>query len=171
MQILAGGLLDPGSAEFWVMISFLAFIALLIYYKVPGMVTGLLDKRADAIREELDQARRLREDAQALLADYKRKKAEAEHEAKEIIDRAKHDAEAMAAETREALKESLTRRTKLADEKIARAEAQAISEVQSRAIDSALAAAEALLKEKVTGKKAGSLVDDGIKGLKSNLLN
>lgn len=171
MQLLAGGLLDPGGAEFWVLVSFLMFIGLLVYLKVPSMITGMLDKRADAIREELDQARRLREDAQALLADYKKKKAETEEEAKEIIDRAKRDAEAMAAETRDVLKESLARRTKMAEEKIARAEAQAVSEVQAKAVDSALAAAEQILKDKVTGKQADTLVEAGIKNLKANLLN
>ncbi len=171
MQMLAGGLLNPGGAEFWVLISFLIFIGLLVYMKVPAMITGMLDSRADAIRDELDQARRLREDAQALLADYKRKKSEAEEEAKEIIDRAKRDAEAMATETRGAMKESLARRMKMAEEKIARAEAQAVSEVQAKAVDSALAAAEQILKDKVIGKQADTLVDAGIKGLKANLLN
>lgn len=168
-MIAAGGLLNPGGPEFWVIISFLLFIGLLMYYSVPKIITDALDKRADGIKTELDEARRLREDAQALLADYKRKKAEAEEEAQDIIDKAKRDAEAMAAETRKALSESLARREKMAEEKIARAEAQAISEVRAQAVDKAMATAETLLKEQVVGGKAGSLIDASIRDLKSKL--
>ncbi len=157
---------DPA---FWVAVSFLLFFALLVWLGVPGKIAGALDNRAEAIKDELDQARRLREDAQALLADYKRKKAEAEEEAKEIIERAKRDAEAMATETRQALGESLTRRTKMAEEKIARAEAQAISEVRGKAVDAALAAAEGILKEQVRGGKSADLINASISELKSKL--
>ena len=85
-------LFNPADPVFWVMIAFFAFIALLLYYRVPGMVTKALDARADAIRNELDEARRLRHEAQALPADYQRKSREAVDEAKAILDPAEEDA-------------------------------------------------------------------------------
>ena len=80
---------DPHDALFWVLVSFIGFMALLAYYGVPRLIGKALDDRADAIRKELDEARRLREEAQALLADYQKKAKEAENEAKGIIDQAK----------------------------------------------------------------------------------
>ncbi len=93
---------SPSSAEFWVLISFLLFFAVLFYKGVPKMITGALDDRAEKIRTELDDARRLREEAQQLLADYQRKAREADDEAKSIIDQAKREAHALAEETRKA---------------------------------------------------------------------
>ena len=114
-------LFDPSDPVFWVMIAFFAFFALLVYYKVPGTVGKVLDARAEAIRHELDEARRLRDEAQSLLNDYQRKSRQAEEEAKSIIEQARRESEALAAETRKSLTESVERRTRLADEKIARA--------------------------------------------------
>ena len=151
-----------GTAEFWVAVSFVGFIALLVYYNVPGLISKALDERADAIRQELDEARRLREEAQQLLADYQRKSREAEDEANAIIAQAKREAEALAAETRNSLKEGLERRTKLAEEKIARAEAQALNEVRAAAVDSAIAAAERIIKRKVTPEVNARLIDQSV---------
>ena len=122
---------DPNDPLFWVLVAFVAFLALLLYYKVPAIVAKALDDRADAIRKELDEARKLREEAQSLLSDYQRKAREAETEAQSIIEQAKIEAEALAADSRKALVESLERRSKIAEEKIARAESQAVSEVRS----------------------------------------
>jgi F-type H+-transporting ATPase subunit b len=160
---------DPANPEFWVMIAFLLFMGLVVYYRVPGLVTRALDARADAIRKELDEARRLREAAQQLLADYQRKSEEAEEEAKVIIDQAKREAEALGAETRKSLAESLERRTKLAEEKIKRAEAQALGEVRATAVDAAVGAAEKILKNRLAGGSASSLVDASIRDLKGRL--
>lgn len=157
------------TAEFWVAVAFFGFIGLLVYYKVPGMITKALDDRADAIRSELDEARRLREEAQQLLADYQRKSREAEEEANAIVAQARREAEALAAETRKSLKEGLERRTKLAEEKIARAEAQALSEVRAAAVDSAVAAAQRIIKRKVTPEVNARLVDQGVSELKRKL--
>ena len=90
-------LFDPADPVFWVMIAFFVFIGALVYYRVPGMIGKALDARADAIRKELDEARRLRDEAQALLADYQRKSREAENEAKEILEQAKREAQALTA--------------------------------------------------------------------------
>lgn len=155
--------------EFWVAVSFLLFIGLLLRYKVPAMITKALDDRADAIRRELDEARRLREEAQQLLVDYQRKAREAEAEAAAIVEEARRTAEAMASETRGSLKESLERRTRLAEEKIARAETQALAEVRAAAVDTSIAVAERLLKAKLTGDAGQKLVDDGIKSVGARL--
>jgi F-type H+-transporting ATPase subunit b len=162
-------LFDPADPVFWVMIAFFGFIGLLIYYKVPGMVTKALDARADVIRAELSEARRLRDEAQALLADYQRKSKEAENEARAIIEQAKRESEALASETRKSLSEAVERRTKLAEDKIARAEAQALSEVRASAVDNAIAAAEKILKARATGATAKALVDSGIRDLEGKL--
>lgn len=160
---------DPADAKFWVLVAFVLFMALLFFYKVPSLVSKVLDDRADSIRKELDEARRLREEAQQLLADYQRKAREADEEARVIIAQAKREAEALAAETRKGLGESLERRTRLAEDKIARAEAQAQAEVRSAAVDAALAAAEKVLKSRVAGQTASSLIDESIRGLKGRL--
>jgi F-type H+-transporting ATPase subunit b len=168
-MLAPSALLDPGAADFWVLVSFVLFVALLVYYKVPGLVTKALDDRAAKIRAELDEARRLREEAQALLADYQKKAREAEDEAKAIVESAKKEAEALGAEARRALAEQLERRTRLAEEKIARAEALAVAEVRDAAVEKAVAAAESVLRNKATGDLGASLVDQSIRDLKSKL--
>jgi F-type H+-transporting ATPase subunit b len=155
--------------EYWVLVAFLIFAGILWRAGVPAQMAKALDSRADAIRNELDEARRLREEAQALLADYQKKQRDAETEAKAIIDNARREAEALAAETRKQIAEQLERRTKLAEEKIARAEAQAVSEVRSTAVDGALAAAQRILAAKATGAAGSSLIDESIAGLAAKL--
>ncbi len=170
LTMLAGG---AGSVmakpEFWVAVSFFGFVGLLLYYKVPDLIGKALDDRADRIRQELDEARRLREEAQALLADYHKKREAAEEEARAIVEQARREADTLAIETRKALIESLDRRFKLAEEKIARAEAQAIADVRSIAVDTAIAAAERVLAGKMSAQTGAGLVDQAIRGLKGKL--
>lgn len=161
--------LDPSTAEFWVLVAFLLFFAILFYKGVPKMITGALDDRAEKIRTELDDARRLREEAQQLLADYQRKAREADEEAKTIIEQAKHEAQALAKETRKATAESLERRTKLAEEKIARAETQALTDVRRAAVNAAISAAETILKGKTAGTGGDKLIDEALRDLKGKL--
>jgi F-type H+-transporting ATPase subunit b len=156
-------------AEFWVAVSFVAFILVLIYYKVPALLAKALDDRAAAIRRELDEARRLREEAQNLLADYQRKHRNAGQEAEAIIDQARHEAQAYAHETRAALADTLDRRTRQAEEKIARAEAQAVDEVRAAAVDMAMAAAEKILRERAAGAAGAALIDESIGNLEGRL--
>jgi len=156
-------------AEFWVTVAFLVFVLVLLYYKVPAVIAKVLDERADGIRKELDEARRVREEAQTLLADYQRKHRSVGEEAEAIVAQARHEATAFAEETRRALKEQLERRTKLAEEKIARAEGQAIDEVRAAAVDLAIAAAEKILREKASGAAAAALIDQSIRDLKTRL--
>jgi F-type H+-transporting ATPase subunit b len=157
------------TAEFWVAVSFVGFLAIMAYYKVPALIAKALDDRATAIRKELDEARRLRDEAQNLLNDYQKKYRNAGLEAETIIEQARNEAEAYAKETRASLAESLERRTRQAEEKIARAEAQAVDEVRAAAVDTALAAAERILREKASGAGGTALIDDSIRGLKGRL--
>ena len=151
--------------EFWVAVSFVGFVGLLLKYKVPGLIGKALDQRADTIRTELDDARRLRMEAQALLEDYRRKHGEAQQEADAIVAAARKEAETIAAETRKGLGESLERRTRLAEEKIARAEAQAVADVRAAAVDAAVAAAEKLIGARLSPQSGGSLIDQSIADL------
>ncbi len=155
--------------EFWVAISFFLFVGLLIWKGVPGMITGALDARAERIKNQLDEAQKLREEAQNLLAEYERKRKEAEKEAEAIIAQAKVEAEAMAIETREKLVESLARRTKMAEDKIAQAEAQAVTEVRSAAADLAIAAASDMVEQATKGAKGNKLIDESIALIKTRL--
>jgi F-type H+-transporting ATPase subunit b len=156
-------------AEFWVAIAFLAFVVILLWFGVPRMITKALDERAQAIAKELDEARRLREEAQALLADYQRKHRNVGSEADAIVEVARREAEALARETRAGLKEQLERRTRMAEEKITRAESQAVDEVRASAIDMAVAAAEKILREKMAESGGAALVDQSIRDLKGRL--
>jgi F-type H+-transporting ATPase subunit b len=155
--------------EFWVGVAFLGFVALILYYGVPRLIGNALDERAAAIRKELDEARRLKEEAQTLLSDYRRRKDEAGKEADAIIAQARSEAQAIAAETRASMKEMVERRTRLAEDKIARAEAQAVGEVRAAAIDAAVAASERLIGTKLDAANASSLIDEGIRELKKKL--
>jgi F-type H+-transporting ATPase subunit b len=156
-------------AEFWVAVAFGVFVLVLLYYRVPNLVAKSLDDRAEAIRKELDEARRLREEAQTLLADYQKRHRNVGQEADTILDQARREAEAFAHETRVSLKDTLERRTKQAEDKIARAETQAVDEVRAAAIDVAMAAAEKILREKTAGSGGASLIDQGIRDLKGRL--
>jgi F-type H+-transporting ATPase subunit b len=157
---------DP---ETWVAVGFFILVGVALYLKVPAMVTRALDERAERIRAELDEARRLREEAQALLAEYQRKQNDAAKEAEKIIAQAREDANAFARESREKLAESLERRRRLAEAKIARAEADAIDDVRRHAADIAIAAASRLLGQVLSPAKAKGLIDDGIKSVRDEL--
>jgi len=156
-------------AEFWVAIAFGVFVLILLYYRVPALIAKSLDDRAEAIRKELDEARRLREEAQNLLADYQKKHRNVGQEADTILELARSEAEAFAQETRTSLKDMLERRTRQAEDKIARAEAQAVDEVRAAAIELAVAAAEKILRDKASGAGGVSLVDQSIRELKGRL--
>jgi F-type H+-transporting ATPase subunit b len=157
------------AAEFWVGVSFVIFVLILVYYKVPALIAKSLDDRADAIRKELDEARRLREEAQALLSDYQNKHRNVGQEAESILEAARREAEEFAIETRASLKDTLERRTKQAEDKIARAEAQAVDEVRAAAIEMAIAAAEKILREKAAGTGGAALIDQSIRDLRGRL--
>ncbi|MGQ0484442.1 MAG: F0F1 ATP synthase subunit B family protein [Hyphomicrobiales bacterium] len=152
--------------ESWVAISFLLFVGLLVYLKVPAMLARMLDERSAKIARELAEARKLREEAQSLLASYQKKRVEAEKDAADIIDQARKEAEAYSAEAGRKLAETLERRTRQAEQKIAQAEAQAIKEVRTVATDIAVAAAGRLLGEAVKGGKGDGLIAESIAAVK-----
>lgn len=156
-------------ATFWALVGLILFFGVMVWAKVPAKITGALDGRADEIKNELDEARRLREEAQSLLADYQRKRQEAEGEADAIIAEAKREAEHLTEETNAALEEMIARRTKAAESKIAQAESQAIAEVRARAADVATSAAEKILTAKMTDAAGNKLVAEGIKEIKASL--
>ena len=151
--------LDPA---FWVAVCVLGFLALLGWKGVHKLIGKTLDERSEKISDELAEARRLREEAQALLASYKRKQKEAEALAEDIVKQARHDAEIMAVNARKDLTERLERRTLMAEAKIKTAEAQALNEVRAKAADLSLEAAERLLRRDLKAADHASLVKDGI---------
>ena len=155
--------------EFWVLVSFVLFIGLIVYLGVPGKVAAMLDERAARIARELEQARKLREEAQGLLADYERKRRDAEKEAEAIVAQAREEAEAFAVETRQKLTETIERRGRMAEEKIAQAEAQAVKEVRAAAAELAIAAATRIIADEVQGARADQLVEASIANLKDRL--
>jgi F-type H+-transporting ATPase subunit b len=157
------------NAEFWVGIGFLVVIGVILYAGAPKMIGKILDDRALAIKAELDEAARLRAEAEALLADYKRKSANAESEAAAIVDEARADAERIAAEMRIALAAQIERRGKQAEDKIASAEAAAMAEIRALAADAAAAAAEKLIAARLDEKRAGALIETSLKDLGAKL--
>ena len=157
-------------AEFWVAVAFVIFLIVLGYYfQAHRKLVNGIDDRRDRIRAELDEARRLKEEAQTLLAGYQRKQHEVEQEAQAILAGAKAEAERLAGEATARMEEVIARHTRMAEEKIAQAEAHALADVRSAAAEAAVAAAESILTRSVKDKVADQLLADGIADLKSDL--
>lgn len=153
----------------WVLVSFLIVVGVLWRVGAFGMVGKALDGKAQKAADELEAARKIREEAAELLATYQRRQREAEEEAASIIEQAKRDAKRMSEEMREKLDDQLARRTAAAEAKIARAEAQAISEIRGRTADISVQAAETLLREDKTGLSHKDLIDSAIGDLSTRL--
>ena len=156
-------------AEFFVLLGFLVFVFLLFYFGAHKIVLDALDARGKAIADELSQAVKLRQEAQALLASFDRKRAEAEAQAKSIIADARAQAEALAKDAAQRMEEFVTRRTAQAEAKIAFAEQQAAAEVRAAAADHATRAAESLLRDETKGSAGSDLVSREIGALRSRL--
>lgn len=154
---------------FWVAVAFVLFVGVIVYLKVPGMITRALDERADKIRRELEEAQRLREEAQALFADYQRKQKNALKEAEEIISHANLEAKRLAVQAEADLKAALERRRALAELKIAQAEAQALKDVRDAAAEIAVAAAGQVIAGQLKGPAADALVERAIADVKAKL--
>jgi F-type H+-transporting ATPase subunit b len=155
--------------EFWVAVGFVIFVGILIYVGVPKMMTKALDDRAKRVQDELNEARRLKEEAQKLLAEYQAKQRQADEEAAAIIAGAKAEAERFAAEAKAKMEEFVARRSKMAETKIAQAEAQAVADVRAAAAEAAVSAAEKILTDSVKGKVADDLLARGIGDVKTKL--
>jgi F-type H+-transporting ATPase subunit b len=156
-------------AEFWVAVAFVLFIGVLAYFQVHKLIVKSIDDRRDLIKAELNEARRLKEEAQALLAQYREKQRAADQEAAAIIAGAQAEAERLATEAKAKMEDFVARRTKMAESKIAQAEAQALADVRSAAAEAAVAAAETILTRTVKGKVAEDLIAKGIDDVKRKL--
>jgi F-type H+-transporting ATPase subunit b len=156
-------------AEFWVAVAFVVFLGGLIYLGVHEMMVKFIDQRRDRIKAELDEALRLKEEAQALLAQYQRKQREAEQEAAGIIAGATAEAARMMAEAKTKTEEFIARRSKMAETKIAQAEAQALADVRAAAAEAAVSAAEKILTQIVKGEVADRLIVKGVEDVKTKL--
>ena len=150
------------NTDFVVLLAFLLFIGVLLYFKVPTLISGMLDKRAEGIKSELDEARALREEAQTLLASYERKQKEVQEQADRIIAHAKSEANEAADQAKEDIKASIKRRLKAAEDQIASAESSAIREVRDEAVRIAIGAAQDVVAKNMTATEGNKLIDEAI---------
>lgn len=154
--------------EFWVLVATVIFVSF-AFRPARKAVVALLDDRADKIRAELEEAQRLREEAQATLAHYQRKQRDALKEAEDIIAHAREEAERLRQHAQTDLEASLKRREAQALDKIAQTEAQAVAEVRNLTVDLAVAASRKLLQENIDEKKGILLIDEAIAELPKHL--
>jgi F-type H+-transporting ATPase subunit b len=157
-----GPFFSLGNTDFVVLLGFLLFLGVLVYFKVPTLLAGMLDKRAEGIQSELDEARALREEAQALLASYERKQRDVQDQADRIVAHARQEAETAAEQAREDMKATVARRLVAAESQIASAEAAAVREVRDRAAAIAVAVARDVIAGQTSAEDADRLIDDSI---------
>lgn len=150
------------NTDFVVLIAFVIFVGILLYFKVPSMLTGVLDKRAEAIRAELEEARALREEAQTVLASFERRQAEVSQQAERIVAHAKEEAKIAADVAKADLEKSIARRLAAADEQIGAAEAAAVRSVRDRAVQVAIAAAGDVVAKQMDAAQQNKLIDKAI---------
>src|SRR5487761_2724814 len=155
--------------EFWVAVAFVILIGVFAYFGIHRTVLTALDHRSDRIKAELDDARRLKEEAAKLLAEYKARHATAEREAQDIIASAKAEAERIASEAKTKMEDFVARRTKTAESRIALAAAQALADVRAAAANAAVTAASTILSQTVTGQIADDLLAKGITEVREKL--
>jgi F-type H+-transporting ATPase subunit b len=156
---------DP---EFWVLVAAVIFVAV-VWKPARKSLIGSLDERAARIRAELDDARKLREEAEQLLAQYRQKEQEAAAEAAAIIAHAHEEAERIAAQSARDLEEALARRQRLAEERIAQAETKALDEIRAVAVDVAIGAARAVIVSDMDDQRGVALLDAAIAALPQRL--
>lgn len=157
-----GSFLSLSNTNFIVVLGFLVFVGILLYAKVPEMISGMLDSRAAGISTELEEARALREEAQTILASYERKQREVQDLADAIVTQAKVDADAAAVKAKEDIKTSIARRLAAAQDQIASAQAAAVRDVRNTAVTVAIAAAQDVIAKQMTATDANKLIDDAI---------
>ena len=165
MELITQILNDP---TFWVMIAFFVFVGALAR-PISRAITAGLDKRADKIRADLEEAAKLREEAQDLLATYQHKQRDAVKEAEAIVEHAREEAERLTQQGRERLEAALERREKQAMDRIAQAEAAAVNQVRDATVDVAMAATRRILCDRLKGKRADALIGAAIKELPDKL--
>ena len=155
--------------EFWVAVAFVILMGVFAYAGVHKTVLKALDHRSERIKAELDDARRLKDEAAKVLAEYQTRRATAEREAEDIVAGAKAEAERIATEAKAKMEDFVARRTKAAESKIALAEAQALADVRAAAADAAVSAASRLLSQTVKGQVADDLLTKGIAEVRQKL--
>ena len=156
-------------ATLWAMIALFIFFGIVVYLKVPAMMTKALDDRAGKIRNDLDEAQKLREEAQQLLAEFQKKRKEAEKEAADMVAAAKRESDLIIEDAHKKTEEYVGRRAALAELKIGQAERDAVNEVRSIAVDVATEAARAVLAAKVDATAGAELFKDSLTALESKL--
>ena len=164
-----GPFFSLSNTNFVVLIAFILFVAVLLKLKVPSLLGGMLDKRAEAIKAELEEARALREEAQTLLAGYERKQKEVQEQADRIVAHAKEEAKEAAEQAKENLKHSIARRLAAAEDQIASAEASALKEVRDKAIVIAVGAARDVIAKQMSAEASNKLIDDAIEEVNAKL--
>lgn len=163
------GFFSLANTNFIVLLAFLVFVGILVYFKVPGRLMEVLDKRAAQIRSELDEARSLREEAQTLLASYERRQSEVKEQAKRIVATAREDAATAAEEAKADLRRTIDRRLQAAEDQIASARTAAVKEVRDRAIQVAVAAAADVIARQMTAEESGRLIDQSLETVSQKL--
>jgi len=156
-------------ATFFALVGLVIFLGILIYIKVPGMMAKSLDERAANIRSDLDEAKKLREEAQALLAEYQKKRKQAEADAASIVASAEREAAALTEEARQKTEEFVARRNAVSEQKIKQAEADAVSAVRAAAVDLAIAAAESVIARKADAATQEALFRDAVGTVQTRL--
>lgn len=157
------------NTNFVVLLAFLIFVGVLVYFKVPALIGGLLDKRAAGIKSELDQARALHDEARSILASYERKQKEVAEQADHIVAHAKKEAAEAAEAAKVELKNSIARRLAAAEDQIKSAETAAVKEVRDTAISVAIGAAKDLVAQNMTAADGNKLIDAAIADVETHL--
>lgn len=165
----SGPFFSLANTDFVVLLGLIVFLGILVYFKVPSLITGQLDARADGIRKDLDEARALREEAQALLASYERKTRDAHTQADEIVASARSEAEAAGKQARTDLETSVARRLAAAEDQIDSAQKAAVREVRDTAISVAVAAAGEVVAKQMTASEADAMIDRSIEQVAAKL--
>lgn len=165
----SGPFFSLNNTNFIVLMAFILFILVLVKFKVPGLLGGMLDKRADGIQSELDEARALREEAQTILASYERKQKEVQEQADRIVEHAKSEATNAAELAKEDLKSSIARRLATAQDQIQSAQDSAVKEVRDQAITIAIGAAKDVIAKQMTAAQGNKLIDNAIADVDSKL--
>jgi F-type H+-transporting ATPase subunit b len=155
--------------EFWVAVGFAVFVGLAVYMGLVRLITGSLDERAKRIAAELEEATRLRREAEVMVAEYEKKRGMAQAEAAAIVASAEEEAELIAKEAHQRLNDFVARRTAAAEAKIGQAETQALAEVRAAAGDAAVRAAEIVLRESMKGPAGADLLAKGVAEVKAKL--
>lgn len=158
----SGPFFSLSNTNFVVLIAFILFIGVLFYFKVPSLLGGMLDKRAEGIAAEIEEAKALQEEAKKLLAEYERKQKEVQEQSERIVAQAREEAQLAADQAKEDLKASIARRLAAAEDQIASAESSAVKEVRDQAVGVAVMAARDVIAKQMTASDSNKLIDDAI---------